>query len=63
MLTHFALLIDLKQKRLEKTDVPFLRKHLCAELDELLKRFHAEYQQFLISTGSANTEELLQAAA
>ena len=60
LLTHLAFLIDRKEERLEKTTIPFLRKQLHAELEELSKRFRAEY---LVSTGRTNREEMWQVAA
>ena len=47
-LAHLALLIDLKEELLERTHAPFLRKQLTAELEELSRRFEAE---FLVTTG------------
>jgi len=50
MLTHLALLIDLKEEHLEKTHVPFLRKQLRTELEDLYQRFRAEYREHPIPT-------------
>jgi hypothetical protein len=63
ILTHLALIIDLKEERLEKTHAPFLRRQLSAELEELFKRFQTEYQEFLISTSQEQPLETLATAA
>jgi len=63
MLTHLALVIDLKEERLEKTEIPFLRKQLSEDLEKLLKQFESEYRQFLLSTGQTCPAELLSRAA
>ena len=51
MLTHLALVIDLREERLERTTIPFLQRQLSAELEVLLKRFQTEYQEFLLAAG------------
>jgi len=63
MLTHLAVVIDLKEERLEKTEIPFLRKQLSEDLEKLLKRFETEYQEFLVSTGQSCPAEMLRRAA
>jgi len=63
MLTHLALVIDLKEERLEKTEIPFLRKQLSEDLEKLLKQFESKYQEFLASTGQACPVETLSRAA
>ena len=63
MLTHLALVIDLREERLERTTIPFLRRQISSELELLLKRFETEYQEFMLATGQNAPEELLQSAA
>jgi hypothetical protein len=63
MLNHLALIIDLREERLERTSVPFLRRQISAELEVLFKRFETEYQAFLLATGQAAPLELLKSAA
>ena len=63
MLNHLALLIDLREDRLEKTTVPFLRRQMSVELETLLKRFETEYQEFLLTSGQSASPELLKSAA
>jgi hypothetical protein len=54
MLTHLALVIDLREQRLEKTTVPFLQKQIRLELDKLFQRFETEYQNYLASSGQSD---------
>jgi hypothetical protein len=63
LLTLLALIIDLKEQRLEKTRGPFLRRQLRAQLDELLERFQREYDEFLIASGQAPLVEPWRKAA
>jgi hypothetical protein len=51
MLTHLALVIDLREERLERTTIPFLQRQLSAELEVLLQRFQTQYQEFLLTAG------------
>ena len=59
-LTHLALIIDLKEERLEKSPIPFIRTQIRAELDGLFRRFEAEYQEFLAATGQSHTAQMLR---
>ncbi len=64
MLKHLAVVIDLREERLEKTTIPFLRQQISAQLEVLLKRFEAEYRAFLLATGQQDTAaDLLKSAA
>ena len=63
MLTHLALVIDVTEERLEKTEIPFLRKTLSEALEKLLKRFEVEYQEYLIATDQKCSAEILRRAA
>jgi hypothetical protein len=63
MLTHLALVIDLREERLERTTIPFLRRQISSELEVLFKRFETEYQEFMLASGQSAPEELLQSAA
>jgi len=63
MLTYLATVIDLREERLEKTEIPFLRQQISSELEILYKRLDAEYQAFLVATGQGTPAELLKAAA
>jgi len=63
LLTHLALIIDLKERRLEKIRAPFLHRLLRAQLDELLERFQREYDEFLTASGQARLVESWRKAA
>ncbi len=62
MLTYLAMVIDLREERLEKTTIPFLQKQISLELDGLMKRFETEYQDYLMASGQENALPVLQAA-
>lgn len=62
-LTNLAHLIDRLEERMETTSIPFLQKQIEAELERLSKRFEAEYQEFLATTGQSHTAEMLRPAA
>ena len=51
MITYLAISIDLQEERLEKNPIPFLRKQIVTDLEKLFKRFEAEYQEFMTTTG------------
>ena len=53
MLSYLATLIHLREERLDKTEIPFLRRQIATELEGLMKRFQTEYQEFLTATGQA----------
>jgi len=63
MLTYLASLIHLREERLDKTEIPFLRKQLATELEGLHKRFQTEYQEFLTAAGQTPALVLLKAVA
>jgi hypothetical protein len=63
MLTYLAMVIDLREERLEKTTIPFLQKQISGELDRLLQRFECEYQNFLRVSGHVDPASLLKSAA
>ena len=63
MLTHLALVIDLREERLEKTTVPFLQKQIRLELDKLLERFETEYRNYLVVSGQGDPVTLSKSAA
>lgn len=63
MLTYLASLIHLREERLDKTEIPFLRNQLAVELAGLTKRFQTEYQAFLESSGQVPALEPLRVAA
>jgi hypothetical protein len=63
MLNHLALIIDLREERLEKTSVPFLRRQIAAELEVLSARFQREYEAFLLSNGANAAVQPIKAAA
>jgi hypothetical protein len=62
-LTYLAMVIDVREERLEKTTIPFLKKQLEVELDRLFKRFETEYNNYLVTSGQPDPAELLRAAA
>jgi len=53
-LTRLALIIDLKEQRLEQTPSPFLRTEIRSELEDLMKRLEAEYHEFLVASGQSH---------
>lgn len=63
MLTYLAMVIDLREERLEKTTIPFLRKQISLELERLLQRFETEYENYLAVSGHADPAMLLKSAA
>jgi len=63
MLTYLAMVIDVREERLEKTTIPFLKKQLQEELDRLFERFETEYNNYLVTSGQTDPAELLRAAA
>ena len=63
MLTYLAMVIDVREERLEKTTIPFLQKQLREELDQLLERFETEYQNYLTVSGQTDPAALLKSAA
>ena len=63
MLTYLAMVIDLREERLEKTTIPFLQNQIRAELDRLLEQFETQYQNYLLVSGHADPSVLLQRAA
>jgi hypothetical protein len=63
MLTYLAMVIDVREERLEKTTVPFLQKQLQEELDRLFERFETEYNNYLVTSGQTDMAELLRTAA
>ena len=63
MITYLAIVIDLQEERLEKNPIPFLRTQIVTDLEKLFKRFEAEYQEFILTTGQCPTMETLRAAA
>jgi hypothetical protein len=63
MLTYLAMVINLREDRLEKTTVPFLQKQIRLELDKLLQRFETEYRNYLASSGEKDPVSLLKRAA
>ncbi|HSI14654.1 MAG TPA: hypothetical protein VK961_21560 [Chthoniobacter sp.] len=62
-LTYLAMVIDVREERLEKTTIPFLKKQLQVELDRLFSRFETEYQNYLTTSGQTDPAEFLRAAA
>ena len=62
-LTYLAMVIDVREERLEKTTIPFLKKQLQVELDRLFTRFETEYQNYLTTSGQTDPAEFLRAAA
>lgn len=63
MLTYLAMVIDLREERLEKTEIPFLRNQISAELDRLLQQFEIQYQNYLTVSGHTDPAALLERAA
>ena len=63
MLTYLAMVIDLREERLEKTTIPFLQKQISSELEGLLERFQTQYQEYLATTGQSDPAALLRVAA
>lgn len=63
MLTYLAMVIDIREERLEKTTIPFLQKQLQLELDRLFERFETEYHNYLMVSAEAKPMELLKSAA
>jgi len=63
MLTYLAMVIDIREERLEKTTVPFLQKQFQMELDRLFERFETEYHNYLVVSGQTTPAELLKSAA
>lgn len=63
MLTYLAMVIDIREERLEKTTIPFLQKQLRLELDRLFERFETEYHNYLVVSGQTAPVELLKSAA
>ena len=63
MLTYLAMVIDLREDRLEKTTIPFLQKQIRLELDKLLERFQIEYHNYLVASGQSDPVALLKSAA
>ncbi len=63
MLTYLAMVIDVREERLEKTTIPFLKKQLQEELDRLFERFETEYNNYLVTSGQTDPVEILRAAA
>ncbi|EDY17769.1 hypothetical protein CfE428DRAFT_4808 [Chthoniobacter flavus Ellin428] len=63
MLTYLAMVIDLREERLEKTTIPFLQKQISVELERLLQRFETEYRNYLAVSGNADPVSLLKSAA
>jgi hypothetical protein len=63
MLTYLAMVIDLREERLEKTTIPFLQKQISGELERLVQRFETEYQNFLAVSGHVDPASLLKSAA
>lgn len=63
MLTYLAMVIDVREERLEKTTIPFLQKQMQQELDRLFERFETEYQNYLVTSGQTDPVEFLRAAA
>jgi hypothetical protein len=63
MLTYLAMVIDVREERLEKTTIPFLQKQLQEELNQLLARFETEYQNYLTVSGQTDPAALLKSAA
>ena len=64
MLNHLALVIDLREERLEKTTIPSLRQQISSQLEVLLKRFETEYHAYLLATGQQDAAaDLLKSAA
>ncbi|MDR3403541.1 MAG: hypothetical protein P4L99_13670 [Chthoniobacter sp.] len=63
MLNYLALVIDLREERLEKTTIPFLQKQISTELEGLLERFQREYHEYLAATGQSDPAALLRVAA
>jgi len=63
LLTYLAMVIDIREERLEKTTIPFLQKQLQQELDRLFERFQTEYRNYLTTSGHTDPAEFLRAAA
>ncbi|MEP6668608.1 MAG: hypothetical protein ABJF10_05610 [Chthoniobacter sp.] len=63
MLTYLAMVIDIREERLEKTTIPFLQKQISAELESLLERFQTQYHDYLVATGQGDPAALLKVAA
>jgi hypothetical protein len=63
MLTYLAMVIDVREERLEKTTVPFLQKQIRLELDKLLERFETEYCNYLTVSGQGDPALLLKSVA
>lgn len=63
LLTYLAMVIDVREERLEKTTIPFLQKQLQSELDRLFERFATEYQNYLTTSGQTDPVDFLRAAA
>jgi len=63
MLTYLAMVIDLREERLEKTTIPFLQKQISLELEKLLERFETEYQNYLMVSGQPDPVTLFKSAA
>ena len=61
VLTYLAMVIDLREDKLEKTTVPFLQKQIRLELDRLLERFETEYRNYLVVSGEGDPVALLHA--
>lgn len=63
MLTYLAVVIDLREDRLERTTIPFLRRQISSELEILFKRLEAEYHAFLLAADQDASAALLKSAA
>jgi hypothetical protein len=55
-LVHLAGLIDAKERKLEQTKTPFIRRCLMSDLESLIRRFQAEYERCLASGASAGAQ-------
>ena len=58
MLTHLALVIDLTEERLERTEIPFLRKTLSEDLEKLLKRLAKHGDRVFLEISEATRARL-----
>ena len=63
MLTYLAMVIDVREERLEKTTVPFLQNQIRLELDKLLERFEIEYRNYLAVSGQGDPAMFLKSVA
>lgn len=62
-LNYLAMVIDIREERLEKTTIPFLKEQIRQELDRLLERFETEYQAYLRISGQGEPAVVLKPAA